>query len=639
MNRQLLASQALNNINFPSRYRGRLLKPLLFNALQDMAGTVDSIDATPGQTLLAGLGEQLAKVLDQRFLLTALARYFEKQQTLTEPYSTLMHELFKSSRDDKAALERLLEGNHSLQQAIDREIRNVAATVNLTAQRIGNDLSAIYSSFAPFWPAGTAAPRGVVRLQMAGQFSFNRGQRIVIVTLDNQQKIVYKPRDIRIEARLAGPPAGNQPSLITLLNGLLRTTSGKDFVPLPTYQFLPCRDAQGSYGYTGYLRCGTEADICLTHDEAKTLHRQLGRLSAASLLAGLYDLIPSNIRISNKQPYLADLDVALDPGVLNTFLKELDDPDSLILPPLSLKRTLLNYFWLHGLHNVKPTCLYVVKNGALIKNPRITSPKNKLFEVAVENMLIVKGKGSNRNLDKNSAPQNVHTLYADDVRKGFEEVFGALRTEPEARSQLNGFIDSLAGLPVRYGTYFVLSPILQRMYLEYLHDYPDPEQLGSKILREITLSLHGSPKFIRKAVLRQEHIQVLQQPVFDSLINGDYFYITKNLGEGAIYHNGNVIMTDVHTNEASLDMFLRPCSLQVAKTIVDKVCDPSTEPAITRYAERYAEFIESLAMPAPPPRYAALEFVENIGEALASHVGYAPKQHDTSAGQIPCPNE
>lgn len=639
MNDQLLATQALNNIRFPSRYRGRLLKPLLFNALLDMAVSVNSIDATPEQSLLAELGGQLAELLDQHFLLTTLARHFDKQQKLAEPYNQLMQGLFRSARTDQGALEHLLGNNLSLQQAIDREIRSFTATVKLTTQRIANDLPSISTDFIPVWPAETAPPKGVVHLQIAGQFPFNGGQRIAIITLDNHQKIVYKPRDIRIEARLVGHLASNQPSLIELLNKLLHKTSGRDFVPLPTYRFLPCRDTQGSYGYVEYLRCGTEADVCVTHEEAKILHRQLGHLTAISVMAGLYDLIPSNIRISNKKPYLADVDVALDPGVLNTFLKELDDPDSLILPPLSLKRTLLNYFWLHGLHNVKPTSLYVVKKGQLLRNPRITSPKNKLFEVAVENMLIVKGKGSNRNLDKNSAPQNVHTLYANDVRKGFEEVFGTLRTEPEARSQLNGFIDSLAGLPVRYGTYFVLSPILQHMYLEYLHDYPDPEQLGSKIMQEITLSLHGTPKFIRKAVLRQEHIQVLQQPVFDSLINGDYFYITKNLGEGAIYHNGNVIMTDVHTSEASLDMFLRPCSLQVAKKIVDKVCDPSTEPAIKRYAERYAEFIESLAMPAPPPRYAALKFIENIGETLASQVGYALTQHDKSAGHIPCPNE
>lgn len=624
MNDQLLATQALNNISFASQYRGRLLKPLLFNALLDMAVNVSSVDATPEQSLLTELGGQLVTLLDQHFLLTALARHFDKQQKLEQPYNQLMQGLFKSTRTDQEALEHLLGNNRSLQQAIDKEIRCFTATVNLTTQRIANDLSAISTDFIPVWPAETAPPKGVVHLQMAGQFPFNGGQRIAIITLDNQQKIVYKPRDIRIEARLVGHLASNQPSLVEVLNNLLRKTSGRDFVPLPTYQFLPCRDAQGSYGYVDYLRCGTEADVCLTHDEAKILHRQLGHLTAVSLMVGLYDLIPSNIRISNKEPYLADVDVALDPGVLNTFLKELDAPDSLILPPLSLKRTLLNYFWLHGLHNVKPTCLYVVKKGQLIRNPRIKSPKNKLFEVAVENMLIVKEKGSNRNLDKDSAPENVHTLYASDLKQGFEEVFSALRTEPEANRQLHEFFDTLTGLPVRYGTYFVLSPILQNIYLEYLHDYPDPEQLSAKIRQEITLSLQNKEKFIRKADLKQEHIQLLQQPVFDSLANGDYFYITKNLCEPNIYHQGKIIMTDVHTTEASREMFLRPCSLQIAKKIAGKLCDPRSEPAIRRYAELYAQFIQSLMMPTVPPRYAAVKFAEEIGGELASQLGYTP---------------
>jgi|GEM_PF-4012541 len=624
MNDQLFVQQTIGKIRFASRYRGRLLKPLLLNPLLEMVSCVSLIDTTPEQSLLATVGEQLARLLDQHFLLTALARYFDKHQKLSEPYSKLMQGLFNSTRNDQVALEQLLGDNRSLRQAIDNEIRCFTATVTLTTERIAKDLSSIYTDFMPVWPSETVEPKGVLHLQMAGQFPFNGGQRIAIITLDNQQKIVYKPRDIRIEARLVGHQASNQPSFIELINNLLSKTLGKDFVPLPTYQFLPCRDTQGHYGYTEYLRCATEADVCLSHDEAKILHQQLGYLTAVSLMLGLYDLVPSNVRISNKLPYLADVDVALDPGVLNTFLKELYDPDSLILPPLSLKRTLLNYFWLHGMHNVKPTSLYVVKQGELIRNPRIKPGKNKLLEVAVENMLIVKGKGSNRNLDKNSTPQNVHTLYADEVKQGFEHVFLALRTQPQAFSQLKVFLDTLAGLPVRYGTYFVLSPILQNIYLEYLHDYPDPEQLSTKIMHEITLSLQDNKKSIRKADLKQEHLQLLQQPVFDSLFNGDYFYITKNLGEGNIYHRNKVFMADVHTTTAGRDMFLRPCSLQIAKKIVGKLCDPTSELAIRKYAEIYGQFIQSLAMPTVPPRYAATKFAEEIGETLASQLGYIP---------------
>ena len=624
MNDQLLVIQTIDKIRFASRYRGRLLKPLLFNPLLEMVASVSLIDTTPAQSLLASVGEQLAKLLDQHYLLTALARYFDKHQKLSEPYSKLMQGLFNSTPTDREAFEQLLGDNRSLRQAIDNEIRCFTATVKLTAERIANDLPTIYTDFMPVWPAETVAPKGVLHLQMAGQFPFNGGQRIAIITLDNQQKIVYKPRDIRIEARLVGHLASNQPSFIELINNMLSDASDRDFVPLPTYHFLPCQDERGRYGYVEYLSCATEADVCLTHAQAQILHQQLGRLTAVSLMLGLYDLVPSNVRISHKLPYLTDVDVALDPGVLNTFLKELDDPDSLIHPPLSLERTLLNYFWRHGMHNVKLTSLYMVKQGELIRNPRIKPGKNKLLEVAVENMLIVQGKGSNRNLDKNSSPQNVHTLYADEVKQGFEHVFLALRTQPEAFSQLNAFFDTLTGLPVRYGTYFVLSPILQNIYLEYLHDYLDPEQLSTKIMHEITQSLQDNNKFIRKADLKQEHLQLLQQPVFDSLFSGDYFYITKKLGEGNIYHRNKVFMTDVHTTKAGSDMFLRPCSLQIAKKIAGKLCDPTSEPAIRKYAEIYGLFIQSLAMPTVPPRYAATKFAEEIGETLAAQLGYIP---------------
>lgn len=621
MNDEQLVTQALAQVTFASRYRGKLLKHLIFKALFAVADVIKPIDASTGQALLTEIGSQLAELLDQRFLLTALARYFERQHCLAQPYNQLMQNLLKSTRSPQEAFERVIAGNRSLQQALDNEIRCFIATTTLTAQRLTRDIPAITATFAN----NHASPQGVTHWQIAGQFAFNGGQRIVIVTLACGQKIVYKPRDLRIEAKLVGHIAGAEPSFIELFNNLLAETLDAAVTPIPTYPFLPCQDAQGHYGYVGYLSCGTEQDNVLSDAQAQILYRQLGQLTGISLLLGLYDLLPCNIRISGKQAYLADADIAFEPQVLRTFLQELDKNATITVPPASLERSLLTRFWQHSLNGIRSTTQYAVRHGQLVKNPRIKEPDSRLHEVALENMVIVTGKGSNRHLNKTLPPQNVHQLYAAEVKQGIQDVFVTVRTHPHAAPLISAFIDSLSGLSVRYFPFLLLSATAQKIYLNYIQGCPEPDALlrtvQDKIARVIDKKNRDTSHYISK-----QHAQLLQTAIYHCLTNGDYFYITRHLGEATIYYQGKPLLKGIMAHDER-EVFSQPCPLQLAKAIVTKLADPASAVQTQQFADCYARYIQSLAMPKVPPTYALRKLANTLGEPLAQQLGYIPEAH------------
>ncbi|MDO9140649.1 MAG: DUF4135 domain-containing protein [Methylobacter sp.] len=533
-----------------------------------------------------------------------------------------MQNLLKSTRNPQEAFERVIAGNRSLQQALDNEIRYFIATTTLTAQRLAHDMPAITAIFTK----NHASLQGVTHWQIAGQFAFNGGQRIVIVTLACGQKIVYKPRDLRIEAKLVGHIAGAEPSFIELFNNLLAETLGTAVTPIPTYPFFPCQDAQGYYGYVGYLSCGTEQDNVLSDAQAQILYRQLGQLTGISLLLGLYDLLPCNIRISGKQAYLADADIAFEPLVLRTFLQELDDNATITVPPASLERSLLSSFWQNSLNTIRSTTRYAVRHNQLVNNSRLKEPDSRLHEVALENMVIVTGKGSNRHLNKtHTPPQNIHRLYAAEIKQGIQDIFVTVRTHPHASSLILAFIDSLQGFAVRYFPFLLLSATVQKIYLNYIHDCPEPDALASAVQDKITRVINKKNRSTSHCISEQ-HTQLLKTAIYHSVMNGDYFYITRHLGEATIYYQGKPLLNDIMTCDER-EAFSQPCPLQLAKAIVIKLADQGSAVQTQQFADCYARYILSLTMPRIPPAYALHKLVNILGEPFAQQLGYIPETH------------
>jgi hypothetical protein len=178
---------------------------------------------------------------------------------------------------------------------------------------------------------GYAGAGIITDIQITDSDPHNRGHRVAIVTLDGTHKIVYKPRDIRIDAFFCG----HRPSLFDYSNHLLRTETASiqskvvslspdvTYHPdeldtgLPTNSFLALEDEGGHFGVVEYLSCekhtldAARSDYVFRNKaEARNYYKQIGREFAIARLYGIGDLHQENLIVHQKQPFLTDLEVS-----------------------------------------------------------------------------------------------------------------------------------------------------------------------------------------------------------------------------------------------------------------------------------------------------------------------------------------
>jgi hypothetical protein len=168
----------------------------------------------------------------------------------------------------------------------------------------------------------------------------NKGQRVAIIEFQDGTHIVYKPRDIRIDAHVVGA----RQSISELVNQGMQTSRHQELVKsfidscsstvdrdkhtelvkawetraaavgpkLSTYKFLACEDEIGPYGFVEYLAYSAEDSTFDTAQEARTYYRQMGRLAGIARIFGITDLHQENILVHRKLPHLIDLEFTYD---------------------------------------------------------------------------------------------------------------------------------------------------------------------------------------------------------------------------------------------------------------------------------------------------------------------------------------
>jgi hypothetical protein len=158
----------------------------------------------------------------------------------------------------------------------------------------------------------------------------HHGTQIVLILKYSNGKIVYKPRDTRIDEILVGRPrmVGPHPAPLTvahLFNQNFPNTHGGRGYVIPLIKFLSC----GDYGFMQYL----ETDF--THKEEKHLRRfswLMGVYAGICMMFGVSDQHQSNIMVCKRTvarrpaggrvsrhclPHLTDLEIALRSHILS----------------------------------------------------------------------------------------------------------------------------------------------------------------------------------------------------------------------------------------------------------------------------------------------------------------------------------
>jgi len=149
-------------------------------------------------------------------------------------------------------------------------------------------------------------------IHLSGSETHEHGRSVAFITFNSRedQKIVYKPRDMRVDALLAD---NITKGLFSMLNRHLQKLPEGAKIELPTYTILPIQDQEGgkSYGYCQFLSHSAD-DNTLTENEMTNYYRTIGALQFVAQVFGITDLHQENVLVHDKKPFLIDLEVSFN---------------------------------------------------------------------------------------------------------------------------------------------------------------------------------------------------------------------------------------------------------------------------------------------------------------------------------------
>ena len=139
---------------------------------------------------------------------------------------------------------------------------------------------------------------------------------MVILSFDNGEKLVYKNRDLRIDAHLFGESL-NQDNVAGQLNQWLGAFPG-----IATHKILPLCDSH-HYGYAQWMENNNEV---LTDDQVTGYYRRMGVLCGLAVMTGLGDLHHLNLISDAGKPYVIDAQTAFHSSVIRALEEGMGNP-------------------------------------------------------------------------------------------------------------------------------------------------------------------------------------------------------------------------------------------------------------------------------------------------------------------------
>jgi hypothetical protein len=245
---------------------------------------------------------------------------------------------------------------------------NFQDNIDTALRRVLADRAAIVALFSDRFNGLTLT--GLSQITSSGSDFHKGGQQVLFLTFTTRYwygfrnwvpafstlKLAYKPGDVEIDCLIAGESAAvnrarNDPaylaqSLVEIFNAYVAAHPAPGLEPLPTYRILPClpvarpgrplnpvRDTYGyleylSYAFTGqtwgafnYYPFGASDFLIFQYTaEAPIIQRfyhQAGQFLALATAFSLTDLHVENVRVTEYQPRLIDLEASLTAPVAN----------------------------------------------------------------------------------------------------------------------------------------------------------------------------------------------------------------------------------------------------------------------------------------------------------------------------------
>lgn len=492
-----VVNHAVANMATPNAARQPMYEAFLRTALANMAPRAMAADPRPNCPLLTQLAGKLAESLDNHIGMMM------STQIMAHPNHDAL--ALQLAADPVA----LFAQNPSMLQALDTEMVAFTRNIDDMLQRVQADIAGIENTFF----AGAAAG-DVTGIHVTGSDPHHGGQRVMIMTFANfpNDPVVYKPRDCRVDACIAGEGgAGGVPgSLADIVNNAVGANT------IPTYRYMLGGLNGDEYGFVQHLShqaadfdCGANAAL------AGNYFRDMGRQAAVAYLCGVTDLHQGNFIVSGGRPHMTDLEIAFSRSVLDR---------TGALP--SVGATGLDRALTSVDENEFRLPFMVGGGGAFV-------PQHNVAPSATANF--VNFNGHPARLD-----DPIHgAAFQAEAQTGFDEVLDALAANP-ANGQLTTLLHNhFGGMNVRYHPITTLSQ-LQTLEVRKLNSdlAPDRAVAGNLTVGDVDQRYAlGDVQHRFDAVARQD------------FAIGDVAYFTRQLGNAQdVFHhdrNGAAVVPDV----------------------------------------------------------------------------------------------
>lgn len=538
-------NHAAQSGRFPDAERAELYREEMLHMLQGIALATYRVDGTDDNSLLTSVAGQMAsKEFDDK-ILEMLGTDWRTTGRGRFSYGETVSNVVDSGG---GALEQIKTVTyptlgHLLQSGAD----NGMAFLNRTFDHLHQDLRRQDNPVGTRFYGGDDLTPGLNGLTITSSDPHKGGERVLILNFgptdqeEDDRLLVYKPRDVRIDALLVGNRAihGESLSLADIVNVQL----GEDAVP--TYNFLEGPESPEEYGYVEYLPHGGMEHFQMTPPEAETFYREYGRQAAMFMLMGTRDLHQTNIYVSNRRPFFTDLELTVDPQCLE-FITHPPLVDGLcdVNQARQQSRALAQAMQLQGgLFNrgetVRTTKFTV--NGA---TDRLDATTGTQSEIAWESFVWIQGMHQEQhlNIDNAMAPSDdgwgsAQQFGADAFELGFHEVVDALARE-DTQHSITAYIDDLAGIHLRYhplSTPLQLTP-RQDLIADHLRD--DAQARDQFLEGRLDASLNQMAAGGQTRAARLNGIphsdQLVATRIRDAMVSdisvGDVAYFTRVLG-------------------------------------------------------------------------------------------------------------
>ncbi len=435
---------------------------------------------------------------------------------------------------------------------------NTTAYMNGAFTNLRTDLGAVGNPVGTRFFGG-AVLAGITDLTITASDPHKLGERVMLFNFGPapgglvpgpDRQIVYKPRDVRMDALLVGNRAmhGEDPSMADLLAAAINPPVDS----MPRYNFLSIGGHEQDYGYVECLSHGTRADCVMTPAQGQMYYQEMGRQAAMFMMLGVRDLHQTNVYSSGGRPKFTDLEIAFD----ESSLSGLKDPprdvngDCDVAQGSALGGNLCFSSSLSGAFHGRTEMVRVMP--AKVQGDRLVEATSMQREYVTDSFVWIQGNDIHGNLvDTDNAMDAVNpgnhvpaqTMFSADFQAGFNQTVQALaQMNPQ---DIDDYLDSLDGVQVRVhplATGEQLAP-RQVVTVEHLADTQVQRQqfLDTSITRKVAQRAANMNNRPPPGSDNLVHTRI-KDAIVQDLLRGDVAYFTRELGGGhtsLVHHHPN----------------------------------------------------------------------------------------------------